>query len=99
VSEFVWFIGVMLAFAPAVLALVNAVADDWSGMPRYAKRLLALVFGVGASFVAQYVVQTYMGMSVAWQVALIGGAACALSAMGVYDVGDLIGGGSVIKRE
>lgn len=95
-----WFLGVLMATVPLVVALVNAVSDDVPKMPRWGKRLLALGFGVGLAFIAEYVLSLYGLASFPWQITALGGCAVGLNAAGVYDISKLVGGSSAgIQRE
>jgi len=93
-----WFAGVLMALVPLVVALVNAVADDVPDLPRWAKRCLALAFGVALAFVAEYVIAFYGVAAFPWQFTVLGGLACGLNAAGIYDISKLIGAGTSLTN-
>lgn len=95
--EVLWqFVGILVLLVPLVIALVKAVTDDVT-VPRWGKRLLAVVFGVAVSWLAYYVAALYADVTLPWGIVTILGGALGLNAAGIYDFGNIIGSNTTVN--
>lgn len=89
------FLAIVIAFTPLIVALVKAIADGvresrGSGPPKWLKRVVAIVMGLGVAYVASYVLAQYGQPVPPLGVVLVCGAATGLNAAGIYDISKLI---------
>lgn len=90
-QDLLTFAGVLLALVPLVMALVNAITEDFAAS-RWVKRLTALGVAQAIAWAVWYVALLYGLVTVPAGIVALGGVLLGIQAMGIYDFGKMLGG-------